>query len=169
MMHAKATMLSLRHYHICTLVIAGGLVWLTLGFPTRYITSNMFQTQYASKLPSPSCAKVKESETLSSYLIRSGIYSRRTNLSGAAREGKPPRNNISCPLFVTMGDGFYLPDIRNFHFQLRQYRLENNLVTICLDDECVKATRTKAKDLSVWCGFVNASVGQVKVITFCYS
>lgn len=73
-----------------------------------------------------------------------------------------PSNNRSCPLFITMADGFYIPAVRNFHLQLQNYHLHNNFIVMCLDDECVKLC--KSNNILAWPGFVKTSVARIKVI-----
>jgi hypothetical protein len=111
----------------------------------------------------PSSMSRNISETLSLYLIENRIYPRPTNLTNLTYRRKIfAYNNVLYPLFVTMADGFYLPAVRNFQSQLKNFGLEKNFIVICLDSECVKLS--KSHNIFAWWGFVNASVARVKVI-----
>ena len=115
-----------------------------------------------SKGRMPSLTITNLSKSLSACLIQNGIYPRRTNFTKIMHvEENMPYNDISVPLFITMADTFYLPAVRNFHFQLQNYNLQNNFIVMCLDNECVKLC--KSKNILAWWGFVNTSVARIKV------
>ena len=64
-----------------------------------------------------------------------------------------------------MADISYVPAVRNFHYQLQNYGLQNNLLVLCLDNECVKVCQSK--NILTWRDSVNQSVARIKVSVCC--
>jgi len=115
-----------------------------------------FRVQKISYIPLSSITQKNTSQSLSTTLIQNKIYPRHKNANV-----KLSYNNISCPLFITMADSFYLPAVENFHFELKQYNLHKNFLVMCLDEACVQTCQSK--NILAWWGFVNTSVARIKV------
>lgn len=123
---------------------------------------NSFNVNTMSIIRPPSLNNGNFNKSLSTVLIYNGIYPRYINLTNIIYDtDNIPYNDISAPLFITMADMFYIPALRNFHFQLQKYGLQNNLIVLCLDYDCVKLCQSN--NLLTWESSVNASVARTKV------
>lgn len=139
-------------YLICTSVIFTIVLCLYIRRdPMKPISTIHIQLPYILNTTKP----------LSSILIEHRIYPRQFNFSTTKYLSQ---NDMSSPLFITMVDQFYLPAVRNFHYQLKQYNLHNNFIVLCLDDVCVRICQSK--NILVWSGFLNSSVARIKVFVY---
>ena len=121
-----------------------------------------FCTRPSSSSSSSLLLDVNPDESLSSYLVRVRIYPRPSSQSTMMSKIKQETyNNVTCPLFITIADSFYLPAVRNFVYALQKYHLEKNFINLCLDSLCVK--RGRSKGLFVWSSFINGSIAKTKV------
>jgi hypothetical protein len=158
--------LSHRQRFLFISIITISFLWIVLSVEIKGRMINTFSVKRTMKTRSRLFNYTDIFKNLSSYLIHNRIYPRRTNLTNITYSNDSlPYNNVSCPLFITMADTFYLPAVRNFQSQLRNYGLQENLVVLCLDDECVKLC--KSKDIFAWWGFVHTSVARIKVVIHC--
>ena len=149
----------------CLMFISTVIIVMTLSILfIRYKSTRtgLLNVSKVSKNPMPLLTSTNSLKVLSTALIQNRIYPRPTNLKNIAYDiTNIPYNNISCPLFITMADIFYLPAVCNFHLQLQNYGLRNNLIVMCLDHACVKSCQSK--NILSWDGSVNRSVARVKV------
>lgn len=161
--------ISFKKCLIIIFTIAISIILPVLFIRSKTLKISIFNIKMISKTRIPSLTITNLSKSLSASLIQNGIYPRHTNLTKIMHvEENIPYNNISVPLFITMADIFYLPAVRNFHFQLQNYGLQNNFIVMCLDSECVKLC--KSNNILAWWGFVNTSVARIKVsllLSFC--
>lgn len=136
-------------------------LWL-LFIRCKSTRSGVFMVSKVPTNPLSLLTSTNSLKILSAALIQNNIYPRSANLRNIEYDiTNISYNNISCPLFITMADIFYLPAVRNFHFQLQNYGLQNNFIVMCLDHECVKSCQSK--NILSWNGSVNRSVARVKV------